>query len=64
MSYEDFQEKVKAILEKAGGVTAKFFHDDGKHHALCSDGTMIVGNSQSLKVMVRWGSGHVSHAKI
>lgn len=64
MSYEDFQEKVNAILEKVDGITATFFRDNGKHHALCSDGTMIIGNAKSLKVMVCWGSGHVSHAKI
>lgn len=64
MSYEDFQKRVEAILKRVGNITAEFSHEDGKHHALCSDGTMIVGNSQSLKVMVRWGSGHVSYAQI
>lgn len=65
MSYEEFQKRIKALLKKAGGgVRARFFHEDGKHHAMCSDGTVIVGNSQTLKVMVRWGSGHASHAEI
>lgn len=64
MSYETFQKKVAGILEKVGGVTAVFNHEDGMHYALCSDGTTIVGNTQTIKFTVLWGSGHHAHAEL
>jgi len=65
MSYEVFQQKVNALVKRAGGgLKVRFSHDDGKHYARCSDGTVIVGNSVAVNVMVRWGSGHTSHATI
>ena len=63
MSYERFQEKVNALIKRAGGNIKVWFSTDeekGKHTARCSDGTTIIGNSTVLKLTVRWGSGHQS----
>ena len=68
MSYEVFQQKVNALIRKAGGrISVNFRHDKekGRYFANCSDGTRIIGNSSSLKVSVRWGNGqHAGVAKI
>ena len=64
MSFEVFQDKVTGILEKVNGVTAVFHHEDGMHYALCSDGTMIIGNTQTIKFAVLWGSGHHALAEL
>lgn len=65
MSYEVFQQKVNALVKRVGGgLKVRFSHDEGKHYARCSDGTVIIGNSLATKVMVRWGSGHTSHVAI
>lgn len=67
MSYEVFQRKVNALIEKAGGhIGVRFSTDDdkGKFFANLSDGTTIIGNSACLRVSVRWGSGHMSLATI
>lgn len=64
MSYENFQSRVNALIARVGGITADFSHEDGKHIAVCSDGTKIVGNAISTSVKVIWGSGHASHAII
>ena len=57
MSYESFQRKINALIERAGsGITVRFSHEDGKHYARCSDGTEIIGNSVAKKLMFRWGS--------
>ena len=67
MSYEVFRRKVKALIQKAGGhIDVRFSSDPdkGKFFANCSDGTTIIGNSTSLRVAVRWGSGHQSVAAI
>ncbi len=66
MSYESFQQHVNQLLSKLGNKkpNVRFSHEDGRHLARFSDGTMIVGNTTSLKVAVRWGSGHMAHATI
>ena len=66
MSYEVFQKRINALLRrvKGGGITVSFSHRDGKHYANFSDGTTIIGNSVSMKVAVKWGSGHVASATI
>lgn len=66
MSYEVFRRKVNALIRKVEGVSVKFYIDNenGKYYANCSDGTTIIGNSSSLKVSVRWGSGHIGMACI
>ena len=60
MSYEHFKARINQLVAKAGGgITVRFNHaDDGRHFANCSDGTVIIGNSRSLKLTVRYGSGH------
>lgn len=64
MSFESFCEKVSALLERVGGITAEIKNDPdtGKFIAVCSDGKTITGNSRSLKVSIRWGSGHCAQA--
>ena len=67
MSYEVFKNKVTAMINRAGsGLKVRFSTDEeiGKHYASCSDGTTIIGNSSSLKVTVKWGSGHTALATI
>lgn len=67
MSYEVFRRKVNAlILRIDGGIIAVFSHnsDDGRHIAVCSDGTIITGNDISVKVTVSWGNGHTAIAAI
>lgn len=67
MSYKVFKRKVKSIIDRAGGgISVRFSTDadEGKHYAHCSDGTTIIGNSQCLRVAVRWGSGHAGIATI
>lgn len=61
LTYEGFQIKVTALVGRAGGdISVRFFNDtdNGKFFANCSDGTTIIGNSSSVKVTVRFGSGH------
>lgn len=67
MSYDVFIRKVNALIVKAGGkITVDFSNDtdNGKFFANCSDGTTIIGNQSSLKVTVRFGSGHQAMASI
>lgn len=66
MSYEVFQKRINALLRrvKGGGITVQFSHSDGKHFARFSDGTTIIGNAVTPKVMVNWGSGHAARATI
>lgn len=62
MKFEVFTEQVRQLIKKAGGgISATFEHDDdtGIHTAFCSDGTIIMGNSETLRLTVRWnGSNH------
>lgn len=62
MSYEVFQKRVNALVDRIEGAkpTVKFRHDAerGKHYANFSDGTTIIGNTVAKRVMVQWGSGH------
>lgn len=67
MSYEAFKAKVKALINRAGGRISVGFYNDrqrGRYFANCSDGVTIIGNSSSLKVSVRWGSGHAGIAEL
>lgn len=67
MSYEVFRRKVNALVNRAGGNITVRFHNDtekGRFFANCSDGTTIIGNPTSLKVSVRFGSGHQAVAAI
>lgn len=67
MSYEAFMAKVNALIRRSGqSISVRFSTDDenGKHYANCSDGTTIIGCPSSLRVTVKWGSGHTSMAAI
>ena len=53
--------------KKAGGgisVNYRADRENGRHFANCSDGTRIIGSTSSLKVSVRWGSGHAAVAEL
>ena len=65
MSYESFKARVTALIKRTG-LTVRFSYDEetGKHCAICSDGTTITGCPSSLKVTVKWGSGHTAMATI
>lgn len=61
MSYEAFQAKVNALIERAGGnINVRFSSDidSGRHYANCSDGTTIIGNELCKRVEVRWNGGN------
>lgn len=66
MSYESFKAKVQTLLNRIGQSSVEFFNDDekGQYFAKCSEEVMIIGHSGSLKVTVRWGSGHTAMATI
>lgn len=69
MSYQVFQAKVNALIERAGGgICVRFRRTlEGRYYARCSDGTEIVGQAGSLRVIVRWGGtprGHQAIAEI
>lgn len=67
MSYEDFKSKVNALIRRSGsGLKVRFSTDEekGKHYANCSDGTTIIGCPCTMRVTVKWGSGHTSMATI
>lgn len=67
MKYYSFRKKVIALIERAkmpASTNVKFSEEDGKYYARISDGTTIIGNSESLKVSVCWGSGHQALATI
>ena len=63
MSYEVFCKRVSDVVKLAGS-RVRFFREDGKHIAKCSDGVIIVGNSECPKVLVKWGSGHTAFTVI
>ena len=67
MNYEGFMSKVVDIVVRAGGgLNVRFSNDreHGKFLALVSDGTMIIGRPNCLKITVRFGSGHQAMAEI
>lgn len=65
MSYERFKAHINGLIAKAGGgITARFNQVNGKFFANCSDGTVITGNSRSLKLTVQFGSGHQAMAEV
>ena len=63
MSFDVFKAKVLAMVRPLG-LKVSFKHDNGRHYANISDGTVIVGNTVALSVQVRWGSGHTARATI
>lgn len=66
MSYEVFRRKVNALANRVGMRSVRFNNDTekGKYFANFPDGTTIIGNSASLRVTVKFGSGHQAMAAI
>ena len=67
MSYESFKAKVNTLIRRSGqNVSVRFSADNekGKLYANLSDGTTITGCPCSLKITVKWGSGHTAMATI
>lgn len=67
MSFDSFKQRVTALIDRAGGGISVRFNNDtekGRFFANCSDGTTIIGHSSSLKITVRFGSGHQAMATI
>jgi hypothetical protein len=67
MSYEVFRRRVNALIVRSGGgIVVSFTHDDetGRHIAICTNGVIFIANDVSLRVTVRWGSGHLAVASI
>lgn len=67
MDWEVFCQKVRARVDMSGtGMNVRFYNDleRGRFLARCQDGTTIIGNPSSLKVTVRFGSGHQAMAEI
>lgn len=67
MSYKDFCKRVSALVHKAGS-EAIFKNEDGRYIACChtvgKGCVIILGNSVSRSVLVKWGSGHAAIAHI
>lgn len=64
MSYERFKEWASRISEAAGVPVAVSHDPETGQHVARGDGVVIYGNTTSLKVQVRWGSGHVANAPL
>ena len=58
MSYEVFKKQVRKLISKVDeGMPVNFWTEEGRYFA-SADGITIIGRSGSLKVTVRYGSGH------
>lgn len=65
MSYEVFQNRCRAFLDKSGEDTSvEFYRTEGKFVARFSNGVKIIGNSVCSSLRVMWGSGHTAIARI
>lgn len=67
MSYQAFQQRINALINKAGGgIKVRFSTDEEKgiHTALCSDGCKFIASTSCLRVKVMWGSGHTAFAAL
>lgn len=58
MTFEVFKQNVNRLIKKAG-IKEVFYREssDGRYFA-DADGVTIIGRQGSLKVTVRYGSGH------
>lgn len=64
MSFATFKRIVLTICAKSGGgITPRFSEEDGKFVATYDD-IEISGNSKSVKLTARWGSGKCHQAMI
>lgn len=67
MSYQEFQNKINNLIERAGGEIGVRFSEseNGRFFARCSDGTTIIGSKRNMKVTVKWnGKNHQAVAAI
>lgn len=67
MSYQAFQRRINALINKAGGnIKVRFSTDTekGVHTAVCSDGCKFVASNSCLRIKVMWGSGHTALATL
>ena len=65
MPYEVFVRKINRLLKKSKeDASAVFCNEDGLFSAKFSDGTTIVSNGLSNRVLVKWGCGHQAFATI
>lgn len=64
MAYGVFKGRVSAIASKAGARVRFCREDDGRHFAHCSDGVVIIGNTASPRVCVKWGCGHSAYVPL
>lgn len=71
MSFESFMKRVNAVVDKSNEgfvgndrirVDFSIDEENGKFVARCSDGTVILGNSLTVKMTVVFGSGHCGMA--
>lgn len=61
MKYQDFVDGITEIASRSGeDVKIKFDNNDGKYTGIASNGVRFFGNSKTLKITVRWGSGHTA----
>ena len=68
MTYQDFSQKIEALVRRVGGnLSARVFEDTEKHiyTAEFSDGTIITGNSKNIAVTVKFRDGnHMAMATV
>ena len=61
MPWDVFYKRMLSIAEKSGiSLLGTSCDDKGKYIARFSDDTVITGNSISLKLTVKFGSGHMA----
>lgn len=61
MSFQEFVDGIIELAAKCGeNVTVHFDYDEkaGKYVGIASNGMQFTGNSYSLKITARWGTGH------
>ena len=64
MSFQVFKKIVETICARSGGgITPLFSEEDGRYIAQYDD-IEITGNSQSVRLTARWGSGKCHQAMI
>lgn len=63
MTYEVFCKCIRKLLMETG-TAARFSNCHGRHKAVCSGGVVIVGNTKSKRIFVKWGSDHLAYAYI
>ncbi len=60
MSYDKFMESIFHLIKKAGIPLNVRFSNNGGNYTAEADGVKFAGNSASLRISARWGSGHTA----